>query len=81
MTDVDSRLVDLELRFMKLERFTHELSDVVAEQRQQLDGLHAEIAEIAAMKRLKDRLAEGEGEREEEGQRPSDPSRDRPPHY
>jgi uncharacterized coiled-coil protein SlyX len=78
MTDVDSRLVDLELRFMKLERFTHELSDVVAGQRQQLDRLHAEIAE---MRRLKDRLSEGEGQGEGEGQRPSDPSHDRPPHY
>jgi predicted mannosyl-3-phosphoglycerate phosphatase (HAD superfamily) len=42
MTEHDARLVDLELRFMKLERFTHELSDVVAEQGQKIDRLTLE---------------------------------------
>ena len=32
MTEPDPRVVDLEVRFMTLERFTQELSDVVAEQ-------------------------------------------------
>lgn len=62
----EARIVDLELRFMKLERFTHELSDVVAEQRREIDALTLET------KRLRERLAEGESE---------GPSEDRPPHY
>jgi len=66
MPDLEARIVDLELRFMKLERFTHELSDVVAEQHRQIDALTLE------MKRLRDRLADEGTER---------PSSETPPHY
>jgi len=68
MSELDSRVVDLELRFMKLERFAQELSDVVAEQRRQIDALTLET------KRLRERLSEEGGE---EGA----PSNERPPHY
>jgi SlyX protein len=66
MTEHDARIVDLELRFMKLERFAHELSDVVAEQGKKIDRLTLET------KRLRDRLSE------EEGEQTSD---EKPPHY
>jgi len=66
MTEHDARIVDLELRFMKLERFTHELSDVVAEQGRNIERLTLET------KRLRERLSE------EEGEKPPD---ERPPHY
>jgi uncharacterized coiled-coil protein SlyX len=65
MNEIESRVVDLELRFMTLERFTHELSDVVAEQRRQIDALTLEA------KRLRDRLEA------QEGQTPGET----PPHY
>jgi uncharacterized coiled-coil protein SlyX len=65
MNEIESRVLDLELRFMKLERFTHELSDVVAEQRRQIDALTLEA------KRLRDRLEAQEGEAPGET----------PPHY
>jgi uncharacterized coiled-coil protein SlyX len=76
MTELDSRLVDLELRFMKLERFTHELSDVVADQRREIDALRAQMIEMkgAETNRLRDRLLEGR-------ESPSDESSDKPPHY
>ena len=66
MAELESRVVDLELRFMKLERFAQELSDVVADQRRQIDALTLET------KRLRDRLSE----EEEQGT-----SNERPPHY
>jgi uncharacterized coiled-coil protein SlyX len=66
MAELESRVVDLELRFMKLERFAQELSDVVADQRRQIDALTLET------KRLRDRLSEEDGE---------GPSNERPPHY
>ena len=66
MAELESRVVDLELRFMKLERFAQELSDVVAEQRRKIDALTLET------KRLRDRLSEEEGE---------EPSNETPPHY
>jgi len=66
MAELESRVVDLELRFMKLERFAQELSDVVADQRRQIDALTLET------KRLRDRLSQEEGE---------EPSNERPPHY
>ena len=47
---VDARLTDLELRYMQLERFVEELSEVVAAQRDELDLLRAEA------KRLRERL-------------------------
>lgn len=51
---LEARVVDLELRYMKLERYAHELSSVVAEQQRLLDALTAET------KRLRERaLDEG----------------------
>jgi uncharacterized coiled-coil protein SlyX len=61
----EGRLVDLELRFMKLERFAHDLSDVVTAQQRRIDALLVEV------KRLRDRALEEE---------PAVPN-DRPPHY
>jgi uncharacterized coiled-coil protein SlyX len=66
MTELEARVVDLELRFMKLERFSQELSDVVAEQRRQIDALTLEA------KRLRERLPEGNAE---------PPEGEAPPHY
>jgi uncharacterized coiled-coil protein SlyX len=61
----DPRLVDLELRFMQLERFAHDLSDTVATQQRTIDALMLE------MRRLVDRFAT------EEPEPPNEP----PPHY
>jgi uncharacterized coiled-coil protein SlyX len=66
MTELEARVVDLELRFMTLERFSQELSDVVAEQRRRIDALTLEA------KRLRDRLPDGDG---------SPPANETPPHY
>jgi uncharacterized coiled-coil protein SlyX len=63
---MESRVVELELRFMKLERFTQELSDVVAQQRQKIDAMTVEI------QRLRARIPREEGE---------GPSNENPPHY
>lgn len=65
MDTLEARLVDLELRFMKLERFAQELSDVVAEQHRRIEALTQET------KRLRERA-----EQEEPGA-----GHDRPPHY
>ncbi|HTB76271.1 MAG TPA: SlyX family protein [Polyangiaceae bacterium] len=65
MESVDKRLVDLELRFMKLERYAQELSDVVAQQQRLIEALTQET------KRLRDRAAQGEPAA----------GNDRPPHY
>ena len=65
MESVEKRLVDLELRFMKLERYAQELSDVVAEQQRLIEALTLET------KRLRDRTAQGEPAA----------GNDRPPHY
>jgi uncharacterized coiled-coil protein SlyX len=65
MESPETRLVDLELRFMKLERFTHELSDVVAAQQRQIEALTLET------KRQRERAMQEE---------PAAPN-DRPPHY
>jgi uncharacterized coiled-coil protein SlyX len=64
--EIESRVVDLELRFMKLERFAEELSDVVAEQRRRIDALTLET------KRLREQVSEEEGE---------EPANEPPPHY
>ncbi len=50
MSEDTARLVDLELRFMKLERMVEELSAVVAEQQKTLDAL------VSHSKRVHDRL-------------------------
>lgn len=63
---LEARLVDLELRYMKLERFAHELSGVVAEQQRVIDALTAET------KRLRDRVID-------EGQAVA--PAEKPPHY
>ncbi|MBL8612373.1 MAG: SlyX family protein [Myxococcales bacterium] len=61
-----ARLVDLELKYMTLERFAQELSAVVAEQQRTIDALTQET------KRLRERALD---EGSEVG--PADP----PPHY
>jgi uncharacterized coiled-coil protein SlyX len=65
MESPESRLVDLEVRFMKLERFAQELSDVVAEQQRQIEALTLEA------KQLRERVL----------QREPAAANDRPPHY
>jgi uncharacterized coiled-coil protein SlyX len=65
MDSLEERLVDLELRFMKLERYAQELSDVVADQQRQIESLTAETR----------RLREGSPD---EGPAVAN---DRPPHY
>jgi uncharacterized coiled-coil protein SlyX len=63
--DLTPRVVDLELRFMKLERFAEDLSGVVAEQQKTIDALVTQVRQLAA------RSAEGE----------ENPKAERPPHY
>jgi uncharacterized coiled-coil protein SlyX len=65
MDALEPRLVDLELRFMKLERYAQELSDVVAEQQRRIDAL------VTETKRLRERGAQEEPAA----------ANDRPPHY
>ena len=65
MESVDKRLVDLELRFMKLERFADDLSGVVAEQQKTIDMLTAHVRRLTA------RSVGAE----------DDPKGDPPPHY
>lgn len=65
MDTLEQRMVDLELRFMKLERYAQELSDVVAEQQRRIEALTIET------KRLRDRAAQEEPAA----------GNDRPPHY
>jgi SlyX protein len=48
MSDLEARIVDLELRFMKMERFAEDLSRVVAEQGRTVDLLVAEGKELRA---------------------------------
>jgi uncharacterized coiled-coil protein SlyX len=64
-TSTEARLVDLELRFMKLERFAQELSDVVADQQRRIEALTSET------KRLRERAQQDE---------PAAPN-EKPPHY
>ncbi len=65
MSDLEARVVDLELRFMRLEREARELSDVVADQQRTIDALRIEVKRLRAM-----------GEQEE-----PDATNERPPHY
>ncbi len=46
MNGLEARLVDLELRFMKLERYAEQLSDVVSEQRRLIEALMAETRRL-----------------------------------
>jgi uncharacterized coiled-coil protein SlyX len=61
----DPRVVDLELRFMRLERFVQELSDTVAAQQRTIDALTAQV------RRLSERASDSE----------DNPRADVPPHY
>jgi uncharacterized coiled-coil protein SlyX len=72
MDTVDRRITDLELRYMGLERLTHELSDVVAAQAQLIDTIRAELAAQAQRLTLR-----GEGD---DGNR-NTLLDERPPHY
>ncbi len=63
--DLGEKIVDLELRFMKLERFVHELSDTVASHQRTIDALTLEL------RRLRQRAEDAE-----EG-----PGNEVPPHY
>ncbi len=63
--NVGAKIVDLELRFMTLERFVQELSDTVASHQRTIDALTAEV------RRLRQRSDDAE-----EG-----PANDVPPHY
>jgi uncharacterized coiled-coil protein SlyX len=63
--EVAARIVDVELRFMKLERFVHELSDTVAKQQRVIEALTAQI------RRLTERSTDAE----------ENPRADVPPHY
>jgi uncharacterized coiled-coil protein SlyX len=84
MPDLEVRTVDLELRFMKLERELAELSEVVASQQRTIDALRAEAL------RRRGGEAEGEGSvvrhagsaGEAGGSSREDRLRDeKPPHY
>ena len=66
LEETRARLVEVELRFMKLERFTQELSDVVAQQGRTIDALTLET------RRLRERLSKEDGEHIES---------EKPPHY
>jgi len=66
MPDLESRIVDLELRFMTLQRFADELSEVVAEQGRAIDALVAANDELRA--RLSGASETGGGD-------------EKPPHY
>lgn len=62
---LEARLVDLELRFMTLERFVHDLSDAIASQQRTIEALTLE------MRRLRERSADQDQE----------PGNEAPPHY
>lgn len=66
--DLVTRLLELEMRYMHLQRYFDELSDVVATQQQTIDGLRV------AMKRLQAQTANP-------GSAEDAPPDERPPHY
>ena len=66
-TDLASRVMEMETRYMLLERYLDELSDVVAQQQQTIDGLLATVA------RLRPQIVNLEGQ--------EPPTDERPPHY
>ena len=66
-SDLANRLQEMETRYMLLERYLDELSDVVAAQQQTIDGL------LATVTRLGPQLMNLEGQ-----QATTD---ERPPHY
>jgi uncharacterized coiled-coil protein SlyX len=61
----EPRVVDLELRFMKMERFVQDLSDTVAGQQRTIDALAAQV------RRLTERSVDAE----------DSPRAEAPPHY
>jgi uncharacterized coiled-coil protein SlyX len=63
--ELTARVVDLELRFMKLERFTDDLSGVVAEQQRTIEVLTSQVRRLTARS-------------EEAGE---NPKAEPPPHY
>jgi SlyX protein len=64
--DLEGRIVDLELRFMRQEKLAHELSDVIALQQRTIDRL------ILELRTLREQILAG-GE--------AMPKDERPPHY
>ncbi len=62
----EHRIVDLELRYMRVEKMMHDLSDVLIAQQAKIDRLTAEVAA------LRERVPEEQGEAA---------SNDPPPHY
>ncbi len=64
--ELEARIVDLELRFMRTEKLLEELNDVVVDQRREIDRLVAEV------KTLREQVIAGSGE---------EAKNERPPHY
>lgn len=64
--ELEQRIVDLELRYMREEKLLHELNDVVVAQQRAIDELIAEV------KRLREQILSGVE---------SPPQGERPPHY
>ena len=60
------RIVDLELRYMRMEKMMHDLSDVLIAHQAKIDRLTAEVAA------LRERVPQDQGEHV---------SNDPPPHY
>jgi uncharacterized coiled-coil protein SlyX len=65
-TELEARIVDLELRFMRTEKLLEEVNDVVVEQRREIETLASEV------KALREQLLAGAGE---------EAKNERPPHY
>jgi SlyX protein len=64
--DLEERIVDLELRFMRQEKLAHELSDVIAVQQRTIDRL------IVELRTLREQVLAGSE---------AMPKDERPPHY
>jgi SlyX protein len=64
--DLEERIVDLELRFMRQEKLAHELSDVIAVQQRTIDRL------IVELRTLREQILAGSEEMQKD---------ERPPHY
>lgn len=78
MADLETRTVDLELRFMKLERELADLSEVVASQQRTIDALRAD----ALRRRERERDVNANAGHEAGGGSREERLRDeKPPHY
>jgi SlyX protein len=64
--DLEERIVDLELRFMRQEKLAHELSDVIALQQRTIDRL------VVELRTLREQILAGSE---------AAPKDERPPHY